>query len=74
VKPVDSFFGGFFGRDHVLAEENRGLPAFAQGYGGQAADVTNRKSGERARPACWFRRRAETGFPLNSNRRDSSGS
>jgi len=25
-----------------LAEENRGLPAFAQGYAGQAADVTDR--------------------------------
>jgi len=42
VKSVDSFFDRFLGRDHVLAEENRGLPAFAQGYAGQAADVTDR--------------------------------
>jgi len=27
-----------------MAEENRGLPAFAQGYGGQAADVTNKNN------------------------------
>jgi hypothetical protein len=27
-----------------LEEENRGLPAFAQGYGGQAADVTDRNN------------------------------
>jgi hypothetical protein len=49
MQPVDSFFDGCFFSDHGLTQENRGLPAFAQGYGGQAADVTDRKQKQKSR-------------------------
>jgi len=45
----------------MSAEENRRLLAFAQGYGGQAVDVTNKKTGAKsnaaafaAANACWL--------------------
>src|SRR5262245_61136967 len=37
------------------------------------ADVTDRNSRERTRPACWFRRRAETAFLLHQVLREELG-